>query len=273
MKLSLSFGQLITAANLVGKTIEEAIEYFFDLGVKSMDFSLGSIQAREISYSYVKNLYRKYDLYCDSVCEEIKFNNKSRDELRELSKIYLEKCAELNSPVFMPVPEIKVSTDKKEERLEQLKRVTQYLCDTAEISKKYGVITAIENYSDTRVPISYVSDISYILQNAPMVKYVFDTGNFWFGGSDMRDACISFADKTVYVHLKDLRENSSGYLKISGRCADSVPIGNGNLPVYETVNILKSFGYTGAYQIEINHADTNLFSDVETSILNLKANI
>lgn len=273
MKLSVPFGQLITAGDLIGKNMEETIEHCLELGIGSMDFSLGSMEARNIPYSYIKNIYKTYGLRCDSTCDVIEFEGKNRDDLKEQSKRFLEKCADLDCPVFMPVPIITKKHETEEARRETLKRVIEYLNDTAELSKKYNVITTVENYSDTNIPVSYISDMAEIFDNAPDVKYVFDVGNFWFGGTDSLEACKKFADRTVYVHLKDLVESPEGWLKISGRCSDSVAIGDGELPVYECINVLKNAGYSGAYQVEINHIEKNLMSDIEKSVANLKANV
>ena len=98
-----------------------------------------------------------------------------------------------------------------------------------------------------------------------------DTGNFYFGGTDMLTACKEFADRKVHVHLKDLDDKGTG-LTVCGKTVQSVAIGDGMLPIYEAIEHLGTNGYDGALTIEINH-DSGILESVEKSLENLRVNI
>lgn len=183
----------------------------------------------------------------------------------------IEDCASVGSKVLMAVPLICVPHTCAQDREDTLKGVTEYVNGLSEISEKYGVTTAVENYSLTETALSYISDIEYVLNNATKVRYVFDSGNFWFGGDDTIEACKKFADKTVHVHLNDLIESKDGEFKICGKEAADVAIGDGILPNYEAIEILRNAGYKGPYTIESTYSPG--LKKVFRSLENLKANI
>lgn len=269
MKLSVPLGQLsFVAESNENSGVENVLEQVLSYGIKSIDVSAEDLD--KYGVSYIKKLHEAYGIDSSAMCELLDFKYKESDILKENSKRQLERCSEINCPIFMPVPVVREKLENENARIDALKMTVEYLNDTSEISKQYGITTTVENFSSTNTPISLISDISYILEQLPYVKYVFDSGNFWFGGTDMLKACRKFAEHTVFVHLKDIKENKEGCLKVNGRCADSVAIGEGELPIFEALNVLKTAGYKGAFQVEINNLDSQMMSRIETSVNNLK---
>lgn len=275
MNLSIPLSQLIYAVETEDwENIELVLEHFLACGLTGLDICTGDLKTFGIEY--FKQLKQKYNINYTCVYDIVKLELENPDllkDLKEHSKRQLEMCKILDCNIFMPVPVITKAYEDENMREYALNIIVKYLDYTAKTSKQLGIVTAVENYSDKKIPISTIDDISYILESIPDIRYIFDSGNFWFASEDILKASEKFASKTVYVHLKDIRAKEDGYLKINGRNADSVAIGEGEQPIFQCMRILKSAGYEGAYQIEINDYNKHMVSDIEASISNLKKNI
>lgn len=248
------FNQLTFAAELgEGRNTEEIMLRLAQSGLSATD--IDSYSVSEMGADYIRKLHKDAGLSVASMFHVVKLDYKNPDVLKlmkEDNKIQAEACAKAGSPLLMAVPTASASHESIDARNEALKIAAAYISDLAEEAKQYGVTVVVENYSGINTPLAYISDIEYILNNVPGAGYVFDSGNFWFGGTDMMEACRRFADRTVHVHLKDLDDKDTG-LTVNGKTCRSVAIGDGILPIYDAVNYLNSEGYTGVYTIEINH--------------------
>lgn len=93
-------------------------------------------------------------------------------------------------------------TDAKKRKSENL-MVAEGLSYCAELAKKLGIKTVIEDYDCNNGPLSYSADMKYILDNAPNVFFAFDSGNFAYTGEDEVQALELMKDKLAHVHFKD----------------------------------------------------------------------
>ena len=267
------FAEVIGATqNKEVECAEVAMEMLASAGIMGTDVHAENF--RTYGVEPIKKLHDNAGMRVTSVFHILHGDYKNPAEVKTLiagSELDIENCAKAGSKLLMGVPLISVPHTCPQDRVDTLKGIAEYLGGISEIAEQYGVTVTVENYSETDTALSYISDIEYILENAPKVRYVFDSGNFWFGGDDMLKACKKFADKTVHVHLKDLKERKGGELNICGKEVDCVAIGDGILPNYEAIEFLKSTGYDGAYIIEVTH--TPGMSRVFKSLENLKNNI
>ncbi len=273
MKYATFFPHIYTIADTYeGMSMESVMHRLAAKGLEATD--MDSHLVGKLGADYINKLHRDAGLSIASMFHYIGFDYKNPDILnimRDKTKQAVEYCAAIGSPYIMPVPAATGPHESEEARNDALKLVTAYLAEVAEESEKCGIQTVVENFSNPNTPLAYISDISYILDNLPNVRYVLDTGNFYFGGTDMLTACKEFADKTVHVHLKDLDDNGTG-LTVCGKTVQSVAIGDGILPIYEAIKHLGANGYDGALTIEINH-DSGILESVEKSLENLRNNI
>lgn len=185
-------------------------------------------------------------------------NKNSLEKISEETKKQLEYCAFLGTELFMPVPNMPDEHKNEIERIECQKIMMEYLNETADSSKKYGITTVIENYSAYRNPYSKPEDFETIFKNTSGVEYVLDTGNFWFCDADFLEIYEKYVDITKHVHLKDISPNPKGFLDINGKVADSNDIGSGIIDFPELFKRLKRDGYNGSVSIEICNSDNML---------------
>ncbi len=266
MLLGTFFDRIICVKNLCGADkIETVMEDFKNRGLQATDVDIDCFNHMDIE-SIVK-LHKDFDVKVSSFIYGFDFDYKDKKQIeviKEATKVQLENCAKLNTPVIMALPCINDKNISASDRLEARLRVLEYLSYLADEAKQYKICATIENHSNYEYPFTYIDDITYLLENVPDIKYVLDTGNYAFEGTDMIEACEKFKDKTVHVHLKDLRRNfdnkEAGY--------DAVAIGDGELPVFKAIEILDKVGYDGALSVEINRKRADV--DLKQSFENLK---
>lgn len=220
------------------------------------------------SVQQIKEWLSPFGLTVDSYIHCLPFNpvnEASWEFYRHDTALQLERCSELGCGFFMLVPELSEAFLSATQRNAARNQVVAYAKYVTEQASSYGIRTLIENYSYIHCPYSVPEDIEYILNRVPDLRFILDTGNFWFNDTDMEAAAIRFADRTAHVHLKDLSPNKQGFLKISGKSADSVAIGQGILPIKSVMSILTQSGYDGGLSIELN-SNTNVMASLEASL-------
>lgn len=255
MKIGSFFSQIDFAVrDGEAESIEALLHHYAKLGITSVDIMADNFDSA-YNTSELLNVLKNEGLYTASMFHLIDFRHKENDiikKLRDDTKRRIEDCAAMQCTMFMPVPTITSPHANEHERSECRKTVAEYINDVSEIAKGYNITTVIENFSDTTCPFSTIADIDYLLTQLPHVQYVLDTGNFWFGGTDVIEACKKFAQRTVHVHLKDIYPNENGCLTVCQRSCDSSEIGGGIIDFEKIFDILASHGYQGGATIEVN---------------------
>ncbi|MBO5060738.1 MAG: sugar phosphate isomerase/epimerase [Clostridia bacterium] len=265
------FGQLYFAKSKGElKTLAEGFERIVPKGISYVDIDSSLFDKIDIE-EYLA-LLKGYNLKTQSLFSLFDFNFDDKSALasfKEDAKRQLEMCAKIGTSMFMPVPVVS-KVNSPNERTDARNALIDYLGYTVEKSQEYGVTTMIENYSNNSCPFSYIDDIKYILAQVPDLKYALDTGNFYFCDDDAFDAYSLFREKTVHVHLKDIAPSSGGALTINGKCCNSLPIGDGDVKIKETLLALQKDGYTGGLTIEINDENDSV-PKIEKSVDYIKS--
>ncbi len=84
---------------------------------------------------------------------------------------------------------------------------------------------------------------------------VADFANIYQSGDSPLDFIKTYKDLFVHAHIKDItltdtNETGEGLKTLTGQYMVEAPIGQGIVPIPETINALKEAGYTGSYGIE-----------------------
>ena len=204
-------------------------------------------------------------IYHVAVCDEI--TGAGREKLMDDLKYQLDRCAFMETGILMPVPGCSAEialTDRP-------KLMLEYFAAAAELAQPYGIKAAAENYSRRESRFTSVAEVGYYLDQLPQLGYVLDTGNFWFTGADVMEACDKYLERTVHVHMKDIKEMTAEPVRtLEGRGFDSTAIGEGDLPLQKIVERLKTVNYEGTLSIEIS-SPLRLGEKMEESIRNIKS--
>ena len=249
------------------KSIPAALEAYKQMGLSYVDVDSGIATPDASPQELLKSLkdcgIRVGSVFCWHRFPHMESNY--MELMREHTKKQLDYIAALECDIFMPVPFVGGVHATPEDRRICQDKIVEYLADVVEQSKAYQIRPVLENYSAISCPFATVEDIAYLLDKVPGLDYVLDCGNFWFNNSDVLEAANRFADKTIHVHLKDVIGNPDGAIKVDGNAADSVAIGDGEIPFPEIFSILKKSGYNGGLTIEIN-SSPDLFERTKKSL-------
>ncbi len=262
--------QILAACDQENRSFESVSASLSALGLKATDVGFDLIESHGVDY--IKKLHKDFNLQIASVYNLIDFRHKDSAIMKKIQadiEPQLEACAAVGTPFYMPVPCIAEEHESEAARHECLQISTEYLAELTEAAKAYGITIVVENYSRLRTTLSKISDISHILNQIPDARYVLDTGNYCFGGTDLLEACHTFIDKTVHVHLKDWDEPIHVDLEIEGIKVDGVAVGDGFLPIDKVMDVLKTSGYTGALTVEIGTA-RDLMKKLEDSLIYIR---
>jgi inosose dehydratase len=122
-----------------------------------------------------------------------------------------------------------------------------------------GLIQALHPHVGTLVETA--ADVTTVLERSD-VRWCLDTGHLLIGGYDPAKFAIDASDRVVHAHLKDARRDivarvGRGEVSIQEAVVAGLfcPLGEGDAPIRETVDVLEAAGYTGWYVLE---QDTDL---------------
>ncbi len=187
-----------------------------------------------------------------STLDVVGVDSKKRERNIAITKERIDSAAKLGIPTFMVAP-----FGFMVESSEDFKRVQENLIESlsvfAEYGKKAGIEVLAENHSSLWRPDSRMKDVRYFIDAVPEITYIFDTGNFFCIGEDVKEAYELLKDRTKKVHLKDWKYDPFGDFE-----RESLPrfcgceLGTGEIPLKDMLERLKTDGFDGDMVIEIN---------------------
>ena len=148
-------------------------------------------------------------------------------------------------------------------RFELSARDWQHLVDMLaqldELCAEHGLTQALHPHVGTLVETA--ADVATVLERST-VRWCLDTGHLLIGGYDPAKFAAEAADRVVHVHLKDVSGQvaervAGGELSIQAGVGERLfrPLGQGDVPIDATVDVLEAAGYDGWYVLE---QDTDL---------------
>lgn len=128
------------------------------------------------------------------------------------------------------------------------------------ICQDHGLTNVLHPHLQTTVESK--DEIERVLDGCD-VKWCLDTGHMAIGGVDIVEFARNAADRVGHVHLKDVdlskaapvlaREES---IMTGVQNGLFTPLGSGDLPIAQVIDVLESAGYQGWYVIEQDCAIT-----------------
>ncbi len=232
--------------------VKAAFELAHENNITCLDFN-----SKEIDEGTAQ-LLRSTDMSAASVHGFMPLNfatDKMYDESLKNMCDAIDKAISVGSPFFMSVPQPPKDMDEAL-RPEFIKAVRAQFADLCDYVKDKPITVTVEDFSLSNSGYGTFEDIDYLLNNNPTLGFTYDSGNFALAGIDEVEGAKRYADRTVYVHLKDIKvipeEGPSGILR-RGVYYDSLELGGGYLKNLEALKILKAAGYTdGVLTIEVN---------------------
>lgn len=143
---------------------------------------------------------------------------------------------------------------------DEISQMIKMLNEVDKITKDHGLVNVLHPHLQTIVETK--KDIDLVVENSP-VMWCLDTGHMFIGGQDPAEFAKSYGSRVGHVHLKDV--NHKAVPPVLGRQKSIMegvqsglftPLGEGDVPILETVVALESQGYQGWYVIEQDIAIT-----------------
>lgn len=247
MKISVFYDHILQAADQSGKTISELLPGVRAAGIEAVEIRMEYLHEHEET----AELLKRADLGVSCVYEF--YEMESKDESEKIRK-HIETASRMHAGKILVVPgffsqkeadEMQCLIHNSEKLADFLNRNTkalhmaQGLRECVMIGEEAGVTVTVEDFDDTKSPLSGMNGILWFLDNVPGLRYTLDMGNFIYHGENVMDAWELLKDKVSHVHCKDRGENFS-----------SVAVGAGSISIASLIGKLKAAGYDGYLAIE-----------------------
>ncbi|MDP4133590.1 MAG: sugar phosphate isomerase/epimerase family protein [Bacillota bacterium] len=253
MEIGAFLGQIDWAVkNGLFKSLDEALKDSSKHGITCVDVS--SKHLNTYTPEKLKSELDKHNMYVSSVyfLERIEFRTEQgMKKAVALLRECIDNIEKVGAKRIMVVPQLPEGFNK-EENNNFKEAIRELLNEALRYTSGKDIAVTLENFSDTEYPYSTITDIEYWLKEIPGLKYTYDIGNYPLAGVDEIEALKAFVQKTVYVHLKDLKVCSSSNILRRGIYYDSLELGGGFVRIKEALDILKNAGYDGPLIVEIN---------------------
>ena len=122
------------------------------------------------------------------------------------------------------------------------------------ICGEFGLTQALHPHVGTLVETA--TDVATVLERSD-VGWTLDTGHLDIGGYDPVQFARDAGERVVHVHLKDVDAEVAGTVRSGVRSIREgtlaglfQPLGQGDTPVAETIEVLEASGYDGWYVLE-----------------------
>ncbi len=194
------FGGALSKGELTDRAMLEAVEAMGLNGVELPSSRLLEEPARLDEYkAYLKNSRLEVaciDGMCNFVSREPAARQKGIDDLRRS----LDLAAQLSCPIVLAAGS-RLSDDIAP--AEGRSMIADGLNACMPAAKDAGITLSIEDFGVAPTLQCAAADCLEVMELAPGVAFVFDTGNFYFAGEDALDNFDVLAPRTCHVHFKD----------------------------------------------------------------------
>jgi sugar phosphate isomerase/epimerase len=210
--------------------------------------------AVEVPFRRIENRIEKYktalaqtglNLDCiDCICNFISREPQEREAAVRMLDAAIKAAVELRCPIVLAAGS-NLSGDIEPDEGRQMIIDGMRACMPA--ASELGITLAIENFGVAPRLQCCAADCLAVLDAVPGLKFVFDTGNFYFRQEDPLKNLPLFAERICHVHLKDwIKSDKPDIADVAG-----VALGTGLIPNADLVEKLMRDGYTGDFSIEL----------------------
>ncbi|MGL4610782.1 MAG: sugar phosphate isomerase/epimerase family protein [Trueperaceae bacterium] len=148
---------------------------------------------------------------------EIPGKHAAHSDLRENAQKYIDECLELDISVLICAWSMTNETFTWESITEDLENIAQQ-------AQKHNLTFAYHNHAHELLQkVGNQTVLDYMATNAPTLKFELDVAWLYAGGVDPSAYLETYAERTVLVHIKDVRKAAKGW--------DTVELGQGTVPL------------------------------------------
>ncbi len=242
--MTMAFGRDLSEGRITDHAMLRGLEEAGFDGVELWDARLAERPGLQDEYkAYLAD--SSLDVPClDVGCNFISRDPSARQQAQDALCRGIDTAVSFNSPVVLAAGSV-LSGDITPE--EGRAMITDGLAACLPAAQEAGVTLAIENFGVAPTLQCKASHCQEILDGAPGLAFVFDTGNFYFCGEEPLDTMEALAPHTCHVHLKDwIRSDTPVLADVAG-----TPLGSGLIPNPEIINRFDASHPVGWFSLEV----------------------
>ncbi len=171
---------------------------------------------------------------CNLHISEPQDRKKNLDEAKQ----FIDLAQEFNCPYIRVFPN---NFPKDREKGETMDLIANGLLELANYAKGSNVIVLIESHGD----LLFIEDLEKIMKATehPKVGMVWDVTNMWIKTKESPTLAYERLKKYIrHTHIKDAKMVSGKILYVG--------LGQGEVPIFEAIDVLENGGYQGYYSFE-----------------------
>ncbi len=274
MKLSVFYHHLRLWAQQRDLSLGVVLDTARDLGITHVEVDRDDIADPQQFYLQLSS----HDLKVANICGFYDWSHQP-DDLRD--ELQLRQAGILHCDKVMPIPGFYSAAEKSHanplssvdnehakgsDRAAERERMLSGMRRFVQRAAAYGLTATIEDFDSDVSPIGTSQGMLDFQRNAPGLRTTFDTGNFYYGGEDVRDAMDALRGTIAHVHLKDRLPLSflpaasrpehpeevygTPVRSVSGELLYPCAVGSGCIPFADLLADLQGQGYDGCCSME-----------------------
>lgn len=161
---------------------------------------------------------------------------------------------ELGAQVLMLVPDADGTEGRTPEQIRA--RLAANFAPVAACAKDRGLHPVVEDTPDLRLHFCRAEDVLQVVDAAPGLEVVYDSGNMLLTGEDPVEYYEKVAHRTAHIHLKDMRlampDEKQADIAENGQGFCVAPTGTGLVDLGAVIRKCKALGYSGWYTLEFS---------------------
>ena len=239
MKKAIFLAHVKDAARQRGGTLQEYLKKARELGYEGLECDYSDMEQDPAGFAA---MLAEADLQIASVPQWFSFEKEVNPA--QIRKV-VENVAAAGGKKILAIPGF--LDENYPNALENMAEGLQILCREA---AEYGIKVSLEDFDNIKSPCATAEGLAWFFDRVPELGFNLDTGNFLYAEQDVVEVTRRFADRIAHIHLKD-RSESAVYegqqpqYSVKGRPMYSCPVGQGNIPIQELLEMAEKAGYDG----------------------------
>ena len=238
---------------------EEAIKHARSLGITAVEVFGNELE--KIALAEYQKYYSEYGIKINGIVQGAYLSDPDADvrisEIDRVKKV-VDLAAEYDVKHIMVAPQLRRRGDvtqvqTMEDKMFVRDTIVNGMNEIVSYAKNSGVTLTLENFSTHTHPFSTVSEMRYMLEHIPGLKYTLDAGNFYCVKEDVLGAYQQLKGYLYNMHIKDWVLDEFGYLiRPELPALNGCVMGEGILPLAELLSVIKQDGFSGEMLLEVN---------------------
>lgn len=255
MRYAVMIGNLIRDVADGRASFDELIPALAESGIDGLDPALAPFGDEQHLLDEFRRLAEQNDLPlpCTGVaCDLVHADPAERRRAGEGLRRDIERVASLGSPIALVIGH----APKEDVPLDAARgMIADGLAAQADFAESASVTLAFEDFGRYSDLICRGRDCLDVLRRTdPRVRFVFDTGNFYYAFEGVEENLPLLLDRTCHVHVKDQRitENPPIHPGTRAGALRACPLGEGMVANRAAAGAFRTAGYSGWVSLEIS---------------------